>query len=91
MYSTITQKSQSHNWSEIHEYKESQDIVGFKIIFGSCLLLAFLFNPGDKRSYASFQMLIAFTIYLETFALIPQMKHLRDGNDSAGLTTHYIL
>jgi ER lumen protein retaining receptor len=72
-------------------YTEVSKPFKFYILFTVCCVLAFLFHPGKKNKYyLSSQMFVAFTIYMEAIALIPQLVMLRKDGDIGGLTTHYI-
>lgn len=51
-------------------------------------LLAILFHPG--RVWLSFQVLVAFTIYLEAVALLPQLWLMRRMIEIESLTTCYV-
>ena len=60
------------------------------LIIISCILSA-IFHPGSRGEYfVSLQMMVSFTIFLEAFAMIPQLVHLRTGKDPEGLTASYL-
>eukprot|EP00917_Polyrhabdina_sp_WS-2016_P009259 GHVP01020654.1.p1 GENE.GHVP01020654.1~~GHVP01020654.1.p1 ORF type:complete len:222 (-),score=19.71 GHVP01020654.1:385-1050(-) len=49
---------------------------------------AFLFNPADQ--WLTKQVLVSFTIYAETLALIPQLVQMSQMTDIESLTTTYV-
>lgn len=53
------------------------------------LLLAWLINPGEWFSFTA-QGLVAFTMYVEALALVPQLYLIRKMDDVEALTSHYI-
>jgi|EP00927_Polykrikos_kofoidii_P075371 ER lumen protein retaining receptor len=54
----------------------------------AALVLALIFHPGDD--WISMQVLIAFTNYLEAFALLPQLDLMRKMHEIEPLTSHYV-
>ncbi|KAF8819085.1 putative ER-retrevial receptor Ter1p, partial [Cardiosporidium cionae] len=52
------------------------------------LIAAFLFHPGQK--WWSIQILVAFTMYLEAVALIPQLWLMHNIVEIETLTSHYV-
>ena len=48
------------------------------VLTGACFVLSLVFHPGSKGEFFfTLQMLVSFTIFLEAFALLPQLQHLR--------------
>jgi ER lumen protein retaining receptor len=61
------------------------------VLIGASLLLSMIFHPGSKGDYFfTFQMFVSFTMFLEAFALLPQLWHLRNNRDPEGLTSQYL-
>jgi len=54
----------------------------------TAMVLAFLFHPGDD--WFSMQILVAFTMYMEAFGLLPQLWLMRKMHDVEPLTSHYV-
>ena len=72
-------------------YKELKGYINCKYLIAGWTIASFLVHPGDRSSYFfSIQMFVAFTIYLEAVALIPQLYHLKRDGDVAGLTSNYL-
>ena len=53
------------------------------------LVCAYLINPGTWFSFSA-QILVAFTMYIEGVALVPQLWVIRKIGDVEALTSHYI-
>jgi len=63
------------------------------IVIAVCFVLALLFHPGKKNIFSfqlNMQVLVAFSIYLESAGLLPQLFLLRKVGDVGGVTRHYI-
>ena len=61
-------------------------------IGSTSLLLACIYHPGKKGDYFfTMQMFAAFTIYLESLSLIPQLVHLELSKDTEGLNSYYLI
>lgn len=52
------------------------------------LVLAFFFHPSDN--WISMQILVAFTMYLEALALVPQLWLMKKMHDVEPITSHYV-
>ena len=53
--------------------------------------LATMFHPGKKGSFFfTLQMFVSFTIFLEAFAMVPQLVHLHISQDTEGLNSYYL-
>jgi ER lumen protein retaining receptor len=52
------------------------------------MVLAFFFHPGDD--WMSMQVLVAFTIYMEAMALMPQLWLFRKSSFVEGMTSNYV-
>eukprot|EP01055_Gregarina_sp_Pseudo9_P005323 Gregarina_sp_Pseudo_9__5322@NODE_625_length_2471_cov_78_035362_g589_i0_p2_GENE_NODE_625_length_2471_cov_78_035362_g589_i0NODE_625_length_2471_cov_78_035362_g589_i0_p2_ORF_typecomplete_len221_score50_66ER_lumen_recept/PF00810_18/4_9e25ER_lumen_recept/PF00810_18/1_8e04PQloop/PF04193_14/0_056PQloop/PF04193_14/7_1e02PQloop/PF04193_14/4_1e03DUF1118/PF06549_12/0_14_NODE_625_length_2471_cov_78_035362_g589_i017152377 len=59
-----------------------------KLLVPAALVLALVFHPG--RAIVSLQVLVAFTMYLEAMALLPQLDLMRKFEEVEPLTSHYI-
>ena len=59
------------------------------ILVPAAFLLALIFNPGASFVVTS-QTMVAFTMYVEALALIPQLWIIRKMDDVEALTSHYI-
>jgi ER lumen protein retaining receptor len=55
----------------------------------SAFLVASVINPGEWLSFTA-QVLVAFTMYVEAVALVPQLYLIRKMDDVEALTSHYI-
>lgn len=58
------------------------------VIGAVALVLAFFFHPSD--SWLSMQILVAFTMYLEALALVPQLWLMKKMHDIEPITSHYV-
>lgn len=69
-----------------HSYDKEHD--SFRVVFliGPALLLALVFNP----EFSFFEILWAFSIYLEALAILPQLFLLQRTGEVETLTSHYI-
>jgi len=54
----------------------------------AALVLAFFFHPGE--GWMSMQILVAFTMYQEALALLPQLWLMRKMHEVEPLTSHYV-
>mmetsp|Transcript_94953 Transcript_94953/g.268185 ORF Transcript_94953/g.268185 Transcript_94953/m.268185 type:complete len:221 (-) Transcript_94953:107-769(-) len=54
----------------------------------AAMVLALLFHPGDD--WFSMQILVAFTMYMEAFGLLPQLWLMRKMHEVEPLTSHYV-
>jgi len=61
----------------------------YPLIVPLSLFLGFVVNPSDWFSFNS-QTLVAFTMYVEAIALVPQLWLIRKMDDVEALTSHYI-
>ena len=59
------------------------------ILLPSALLIAYLVNPGKWFTFST-QVLVAFTMYAEAVALVPQLWLVQKIGDVEALTSHYI-
>ena len=60
-------------------------------LVGLALAGAIVFHPGQKgKFFFTLQMFVSFTMFLEAMALIPQLIHIRQSNDTEGLNTIYL-
>lgn len=64
-------------------------ILSAKVLVPVTTVLAFLVNPGNWFSF-SVQVLVAFSMYMEAAALIPQLWLVRRMDDVEALTSHYV-
>jgi ER lumen protein retaining receptor len=64
-------------------------ILSASVLVPFALTLAFLFNPGSWFNITA-QVFVAFTMYLEAVALIPQLWLVRRMDDVEALTSHYV-
>ncbi|CEM27211.1 unnamed protein product [Vitrella brassicaformis CCMP3155] len=58
------------------------------ILIPAALVLAFFFHPGYK--WWTVQILVAFTMYIEAVALIPQLYLMRRMHEVENVTSHYV-
>jgi ER lumen protein retaining receptor len=57
-----------------------------------CGVICFFFHPGAKNAYyMTVQMLVSFSMYMESFGLVPQIYIIRKLNEVENLTKHYIM
>lgn len=63
--------------------------LSWRILVPFALVFGYFVNPGDWLSMTS-QVLVSFTMYIEAFALIPQLWLIRKMDDVEALTSHYI-
>jgi hypothetical protein len=70
---------------DVHRCREHDS---FRVVFliGPALLLALVFNP----EFSFFEILWAFSIYLEALAILPQLFLLQRTGEVETLTSHYI-
>lgn len=52
------------------------------------MVLAFLFHPG--QDWVSMQILVAFSMYMEAIAMLPQLWLMRKMHEVEPLTSHYV-
>lgn len=61
-------------------------------ITGICLVLCFLFHPGEKNKYyLTVQMLVSFTMFMECAGLLPQFVMMRKTKEVELKTGHYLM
>jgi len=53
-----------------------------------CMVLAFLFHPGD--TWISMQILVSYTMFQEAMGLLPQLYLMRNMHEVEPLTSHYV-
>jgi ER lumen protein retaining receptor len=63
--------------------------MSYQVIVPVSLTFAFIVNPSGWFTFTS-QTLVAFTMYVEAVALIPQLWLIRKMDDVEALTSHYI-
>merc|ERR1712139_736906 len=65
-----------------------QDAFPVQYLLGPCALLGLIINQDH---YSLFEMVWAFSIYLEAVAILPQLFMLQKQGGAESLTSHYIL
>lgn len=68
-------------------YNAEQDVFPVQYLLGPCFVLGLLINQ-DHRS--PFEMIWAFSIYLEAVAILPQLFLLQKLGEVENLTSHYV-
>ena len=63
--------------------------MSYKVLVPMSLTLAYLVNPAGWFNVSS-QLLVAFNMYVEAIALIPQLWLIRKMEDVEALTSHYV-
>jgi len=63
--------------------------MSYKVLVPISLTLAYLVNPAGWFNVSS-QLLVAFNMYVEAIALIPQLWLIRKMEDVEALTSHYV-
>jgi ER lumen protein retaining receptor len=74
-----------HHTTTVHAPRFASAYVMVPLAF----VVALFFNPGESLVFTS-QVLVAFTMYVEALALVPQLWILRKMADVEALTSHYI-
>ena len=64
-------------------------LMSYRVLVPMCLIMAYLVNPAGWFNVSS-QLLVAFNMYVEAVALIPQLWLIRKIEDVEALTSHYI-
>eukprot|EP00745_Piridium_sociabile_P015675 TRINITY_DN23426_c3_g2_i2.p1 TRINITY_DN23426_c3_g2~~TRINITY_DN23426_c3_g2_i2.p1 ORF type:complete len:220 (+),score=19.60 TRINITY_DN23426_c3_g2_i2:127-786(+) len=59
-----------------------------KTLIPVALILAFFFHPGYR--WFTVQILVAFTMYIEAVALVPQLYLMRKMHEVENVTSHYV-
>ena len=63
-----------------------------QVITAVCLVLCFFFHPGIKNEYyLSMQMLVSFSMFMESAGLLPQFVLMRKVGEVEGMTGHYVM
>jgi ER lumen protein retaining receptor len=68
---------------------QASPLLTWKLLFPVSIILAGIVNPGSWFT-VSLQILVAFTMYMEAVALVPQLALIRKMSDVEALTSHYI-
>jgi len=68
-------------------YNPEQDAFPVQYLVGPCALLGLLINQDH---YSFFEMIWAFSIYLEAVAILPQLFLLQKQGEVENLTSHYV-
>jgi ER lumen protein retaining receptor len=64
-------------------------LMSYKVLVPVSFALAYMVNPGGWFNVSS-QLLVAFNMYVEACALVPQLWLIRKMEDVEALTSHYI-
>lgn len=63
-----------------------------QVITAGCLVLCFFFHPGVKNQYyLTLQMLVSFSMFMESAGLLPQFVLMRKVGEVEGMTGHYVM
>lgn len=68
--------------------KHSIPVLRVYITAPICLLLAFLFHPGED--WMSMQILVSYTMFQEAMGLLPQLYLMRHMHEVEAMTSHYV-
>mgnify|MGYP001098713421 FL=1 len=80
-----------HKYKHTVEYSTSKYLDAISISV-CCLVLCFLFHPGAKNQfYLTVQMLVSFTIFMESAGLLPQFLMMRKSKEVETMTGHYLM
>eukprot|EP01128_Nolandella_sp_AFSM9_P006089 TRINITY_DN3062_c0_g1_i1.p1 TRINITY_DN3062_c0_g1~~TRINITY_DN3062_c0_g1_i1.p1 ORF type:complete len:232 (-),score=57.24 TRINITY_DN3062_c0_g1_i1:712-1386(-) len=67
-------------------YSKDQDWLPLYFLMPPCLVLAFVWNEG----FTVFEILWAFSIFLEAITILPQLVLLQSSGNVENLTSHYV-